>query len=200
MTKSIREYQSADADAVKAIFIQKSRRTEFKRVAKAVFYHKTARRTWQAGIVGLLSLQLRLMLTHRKSALAMCLWSAGVGLGWFFWLRSQDRKRVSKEYSTMVDRFREIQHTSTDITSDKKNHVWVMEDDTTGPLDQKVVVGVVGFQYDEDDQEGRIWNPTGIEPRIELALVKTAIQFARDHQINVLTQVVSSASTTYSKQ
>lgn len=187
MKCSIREYQSSDLDAVRKLYLEQSRRTERRRVVNSVIRHSTARRSWQAGIVGILSLQLTPVLTHRAAVLAMALWSAGIGLTWYFWLLERDRRRALEESQRMAQQLADIHE-----QQEGYNKVWVMTRDNQG------LVGAVGLEYVSEEGEGRIWNLTGVESRIQLALVQKVIQFARQSEIDVLVEMKQSIPETVS--
>ena len=180
MKCSIREYQSSDQDAVRKLYLEQSQRTEGRRVVNRVIRHSTARRSWQAGIVGILSLQLTPVLTHRAAVIAMAIWSAGIGLTWFLWLRERDRRQALEESERMAKHLTEIHE------QEGYNKVWVMQDNSQG------LVGAVGLEYVSEEGEGRIWNLTGVESRIQLALVQKVIQFARQSDIAVLVEMKQS--------
>ncbi|KAJ8652061.1 hypothetical protein O0I10_012335 [Lichtheimia ornata] len=189
MKCSIREYQPSDQDAVRKLYLEQSQRTERQRVVSSVIRHSTARRSWQAGIVGILSLQLTPMLTHRAAVIAMALWSAGIGLTWFFWIREQDRRRAFEDSQRIANHLATLHEQQ----QEGYNRVWVMMQDNTQGL-----VGAVGLEYVYEEGEGRIWNLTGVESRIQLALVQKVIQFARQSDISVLVEMKQSIPETVS--
>lgn len=176
----IREYQSSDCEGVRRVYLERARRQERRRVIREFMQKSSSlRRTWQAGVVGLLGLQLSNYWLRQEdpttsannSAAAvfmmrMALWSAGVGLAWYIYMRERYWQRVREECDKFVE----------ELASNKK--MWVMEDE------QGTIVGCIGLFVEED--EGRIRSWIGVESRIELALVRNLIQFARDNNVRVL--------------
>lgn len=174
-TMKIREYRTEDRSAVCAVALAQSRRGETKRTLMSVWKSSGARWTWQAGVVGLVGLHWSSHSTNNATAatflVELLLWSAGVGLSWFWWLKWHGQNRTQALCQRIVE------------TLETSSHAWVME------KDGQVIVGSVALQLQEEDgEEGRIRGLTGVDSRIELALVQSAIQFARRNNVRVITK------------
>ncbi|KAI8143156.1 hypothetical protein BJV82DRAFT_515268 [Fennellomyces sp. T-0311] len=170
---SIREYECKDELAVQRLYWETAQQHRTRQILETVTKRRNARRTWQAGLVGLLSLHFASNKGRALLLLELALWSAGVGVGWYMWIRNEWQQVVTRRSAHMASLLKDIKD------GDAKNNAWVMEQ-------KDGIVGAVALQYEQEEHEGRIRNLTGVESRIELALVRTVIQFARQQGIQVI--------------
>ncbi|KAI9268883.1 hypothetical protein BDA99DRAFT_557668 [Phascolomyces articulosus] len=183
MKQNIREFQSGDEDAVRQLYWETAQQHRTQHIIETLLKRQGVRRTWQAGLIGLLSLHLATKEAGRAFLmLELALWSTGVGIGWYIWIRNEWQKQVKKKSLWMAEQLRHIQQ------SDTKNNSWVMETDVDDEKEKekKRLLGAVALEYQQEEHEGRIRILTGVESKIELALVRTVIQFARHQDIKVI--------------
>ncbi|KAI9494448.1 hypothetical protein BDB00DRAFT_761845 [Zychaea mexicana] len=174
MKQQIREYDCGDEDAVRQLYWETAQQHRNRHILDALLRRRGARRTWQAGLVGLLSLHLANDSGRALLMLELALWSAGVGVGWYMWIRNEWQRQVAKHSAWMAERLQEIKQ------SHAKNNAWEEH------KKKNELVGAVALEYQQEEHEGRIRNLTGVESKIELALVRTVIEFARRQDIKVI--------------
>ncbi|ORY97573.1 hypothetical protein BCR43DRAFT_489992 [Syncephalastrum racemosum] len=174
----IRNYRESDADGVRAIYIGHWRKTERRRTLQRVLTERgRAKTSLQASVVGLLSLRLvrppTWWSTSWTAALAteVALWSLGLGVALYLWTRSHLRKVTATQSERFTAKL-------TSCLNAEKSGAWVMEDD------KGQIVGAAALQFAEN--EGRVLTGASASSKIELALVQTAIQFARQNNISVI--------------
>ena len=191
MKQNIREYKIGDEDAVRQLYWETAQQHRNRHIIDTLLRRQGVRRTWQAGLVSLLSLHLATTKGTGGRALLMlelALWSCGVGMGWYMWIRNEWQNQVKKRSIWMAERLQHIQQ------SDTKNNAWVMEADQEEDDEGKEkegkkkskLIGAIALEYQQEEHEGRIQNLTGVESKIELALVRTVIHFARHQDIKVI--------------
>ncbi|KAG2215933.1 hypothetical protein INT46_004189 [Mucor plumbeus] len=173
----IREYEPRDQAQFKRFYFDMENKKRTSRVLHALRQRSSAKRTWQAGLVGILGIHLsQYSLLSTKHTLLLItellLWSAGVSILWF--------KLISQEYDTELDKT--CQHMTNELAtirkSDKSN-AWIM-------TKQGQIIGTVAFKYDSG--EGKIGYLTGIDPQIRLLLLKNAFRFGRTINIDVVSK------------
>ncbi|KAF7720843.1 hypothetical protein EC973_005911 [Apophysomyces ossiformis] len=176
--ETIRPFTDEDCSQVQRLHLEQAKKNESKYLLQTLCQRSSARRTWQAGLVGLAGVQVSQVVRTGQSSvmlmiLEMALWSAGVGLAWSFWIRNEYWRKAQQQSKQMTNDWMGIKKKS-------KSNVWVMVRNSSE------VVGAVALRC--EDGEGKIQSLTGAESKIELALVQNAIQFARQQGIKVITK------------
>lgn len=176
----IREYNSQDQEKFKKYYIASETKKKKTSALHALQKSQSAKRTWQAGLVGILGLQFS-ELTKASSVLStmptvlveLILWSAGVG---FFWY-----KLLCKEYENKVRQATDdIVKELADIQSNTKSNAWIMVNDADE------IIGTAALKYEKG--EGKLGYLTGEESRNRLLLVQNAIRFGRTNKIQVISK------------
>ncbi|KAI7908197.1 uncharacterized protein BX663DRAFT_528691 [Cokeromyces recurvatus] len=175
----IREYTPNDQDKFKKFYIDIESKKRTNRVIRALKQRTVAKRTWQAGMVGILSIHLtqflNLSITIKKTTLMiieMLLWSAGIGVVWYKWICQEyndELKRISERMAT------ELSH----IQNNGKSNAWMMERNGN-------IMGTVALKYEKG--EGKIGYLTGLNSQIRLKLVQHAFRFGRVNKIEVISK------------
>jgi hypothetical protein len=176
----IREYQPEDQENFKRFYVSLENKKKRTRVLHALQKRTSAKRAWQAGIVGVLGIHLSqwaksatVLKSTTMLILEILLWSAGIGFVWYRW--------ISREYDTAL--VKACEHIATELGSmrkSEKSNAWVAEKD--GQL-----VGTVALKY-EDKGEGKVGFLTGLESQTRLMLVQNAIKFGRTNKIEVISK------------
>ncbi|KAI8882349.1 hypothetical protein K501DRAFT_285929 [Backusella circina FSU 941] len=174
MSDAIRKYESPDQQKFKDFYISINKKDEQKRVIQALQQHKIAKRSWQAGLVGILGVfasqehhNIGLLITE------LAVWSFGVGFVWYKWLKREYEHNLQETCHAMASELNQV-------IQQTKSCAWVME----GNGD---IMGTVALKFDHD-KEGRIGYLTGLNSRIRLLLVQKAIRFAKENQIEVISK------------
>ncbi|KAG0184981.1 hypothetical protein DFQ28_010154, partial [Apophysomyces sp. BC1034] len=173
MKGSIRPFTDEDSSSVQQLHLEQAKKNETKYLVQALFQRSSARRTWQAGLVGLVGIQVSQVVRTGQSSvmmmiLEMALWSAGVGLAWSVWIRDEYWRQTKQQSKQITEDLKVIKNSA-------KSNAWVMVHSSDE------IVGAVGLKC--EDGEGKIQSLTGAGSKIELALVQNAIQFARQQGI-----------------
>ncbi|ORZ07624.1 hypothetical protein BCR42DRAFT_425887 [Absidia repens] len=121
--------------------------------------------------------------TTQTLMVELTLWTAGFGIAWCTWL--------SHVYLSQVkDRTKKWLHDMDRVRSEPKSNVWLLMDNNNNKSateENGRVLGIALFTCDPSSEEGQI-QVAALGPRLELALVENAIQFARQQDIKVITQ------------
>lgn len=177
---TIREYQFEDQENFKQFYVSLENKKKTTRVLHALQKRTSAKRAWQAGIVGILGIHLaqwtkpaNIVKSTTMLFLKIFLWTAGVGLIWYYW--------ISPEYDTTL--VKACEHIVTELGSMRKNeksNAWVAEKD--GQL-----VGTIALKY-EGKGEGKVGFITSLDSQTQLMLVQNAIKFGRTNNIEVISK------------
>ncbi|CAO0803065.1 unnamed protein product [Mucor circinelloides] len=168
----IREYEPTDQAQFKQFYVEMQSKKRTSRVLHALKQRSSARRTWQAGLVGILGIHFS-RYNHTLWLIAeLLLWSAGVSVFWFKW--------IGQEYDAELERT--CQHMATElakIRKSEKSNAWIM-------TKQGKIIGTVALKYESG--EGKIGYLTGVDPQIRLLLLKNAFRFGRTINIDVVSK------------
>ncbi|KAL0082237.1 hypothetical protein J3Q64DRAFT_1633521 [Phycomyces blakesleeanus] len=174
MSQNIRPYQPSDNEAIRKLYIDKEKKLENKRIFRAMLESSLVQWSWPMGIVGIAGYNMTTTgYAARQLMMLFCLettiWSAGLGLAWYFYLKKRYRRAISRRSNNVLRNL-----TATD---GPKSGSWVMER-------KDRIIGAVGIQYEDD--EGKIQSLTSGDKQAELALVQSAIKFAKKKEIKVI--------------
>jgi hypothetical protein len=174
---TLREYQPEDQDNFKQFYISLENKKKTSRVLHAIQQRSSAKRTWQAGIVGILGIHISqwsatLLKSTTLVILEILLWSAGVGLVWYRWISQQYDKAIVEACEHIVNELGSMK-------KNEKSNAWVAEKD--GQL-----VGTVALKYEQG--EGKVGCLTGLDSQTRLMLVQNAIRFGRTNKIEVISK------------
>lgn len=168
----IREYEPADQAQFKQFYVEMQSKKRTSRVLHALKQRSSARRTWQAGLVGILGIHFS-RYNHTLWLIAeLLLWSAGVSVFWFKW--------IGQEYDAELEKT--CQHMATElakIRKSEKSNAWIM-------AKQGKIIGTVALKYESG--EGKIGYLTGVDPHVRLLLLKNAFRFGRTINIDVVSK------------
>ncbi|KAI8987086.1 hypothetical protein BDB01DRAFT_842491 [Pilobolus umbonatus] len=132
------------------------------------------KRTWQAGIVGILSIHLSQLVRSMTPSLftivsQVIAWSAGITLVWYQWMNHEYTQQWKQSYHTMATA---LSH----IHDNDKSAAWILEKNG-------VWLGTALLKY--EDEEGRLWYLLN-DPKHEPSLVREVFRFARENKIKTL--------------
>ncbi|KAG2196821.1 hypothetical protein INT47_002748 [Mucor saturninus] len=176
----IRQYTTRDQEKLKKYYLATELQKKQTRVLHALQKSQSAKRAWQAGLVGIFGLHY----TSLKAASSfsttlptilfqVVLWSAGVGLVWYQWLCKKYGDKVRLATDTIAQALAEIQN-------NPKSNAWVMVND------KDEIIGTVALKC--VNGEGQIGLLTGEEARQRQMLVQNAIRFGRTNKIQVISK------------
>ncbi|KAI7881719.1 uncharacterized protein EV154DRAFT_545573 [Mucor mucedo] len=176
----IRQYTTRDQEKLKKYYLATELQKKQTRVLHALQKSQSAKRAWQAGLVGIFGLHY----TSLKAASSfsttlptilfqVVLWSAGVGLFWYQWLCKKYGDKVRLATDTIAQALAEIQN-------NPKSNAWVMVND------KDEIIGTVALKC--VNGEGQIGLLTGEEARQRQMLVQNAIRFGRTNKIQVISK------------
>ncbi|ORX45867.1 hypothetical protein DM01DRAFT_1339826 [Hesseltinella vesiculosa] len=138
---------------------------------------KTYTRWWSYGLVAILAHAASQPPSFARTLLAdTSLWSLSFGVSCYLWLSHIYNSNQQQSIAALAH--------SLD-TADDDTKLWVM-------LQGSSMAGVILLRLGTDEAQIQV---TAFDPSIEMALVQTAIQSARDQGIAVVTQVHSRKST-----
>lgn len=185
----VAEYNVKDEEKLKEFYLLNENKKRTSRILHALKKNQSAKRVWQAGIIGLLGMHvtqwMKFQFTWKNTSLfllELLLWSTGISIVWFRKLRQdyseeliQSSERVTKEFESILK--------ARDNKSSSNNNAWVMkkEDDNT-------IVGTVAFKFDQETKEGKIGYLTGVDKQVRLELLQHAFQFGKEHHIKVISK------------
>ncbi|KAI9483231.1 MAG: hypothetical protein EXX96DRAFT_599740 [Benjaminiella poitrasii] len=177
---TIREYTSNDQEIFKRFYINMETKKRTNQVLRALKQRTSAKQTWQAGMIGILSIHLtqilKLSITLKHATLIMAetlIWSAGVGIVWYKWICQEYNNELKRTSEHMAIELSNIQ-------TNEKSNAWIMERDGE-------IVGTVALKYEKG--EGKIGYLTGLDSQIRLMLVQNAFRFGRVNKIELNTQL-----------
>jgi hypothetical protein len=183
----IREYTSEDQHQFLTLYLLFGEKKKRSRVMHELRQSKSAKRTWQAGIVGIIGIHLSYyfnsteLLGHSAFALTsiptvfieLLLWTAGVGFAWYKWIcREYDAKLLESSKHMALELGNVHKH--------EKSNAWVLTDGNG-------ILGTVALRY--ENNEGKIGYLTGEGKEERVELVKHAIRFGQTNKIEVISKL-----------
>lgn len=176
----IREYTSQDQQSFKKFYSTIENKKKQSQVLHALVQSQRAKRTWQAGIVGVIGIHMSQWIHGQLSFssiptifLELILWSTGLGFVWY--------KLLCREYENKVRQAIErIPNELASIQKNEKSNAWVMVNN------ENEIVGTVALKF--ENGEGKIGYLTGQESQTRLQLVQNAFRFGRTNKIQVISK------------
>ncbi|KAI8637682.1 hypothetical protein BD408DRAFT_478020 [Parasitella parasitica] len=173
----IREYESKDQHELKRFYLDMESKKRTSQVLHTLRQRSSAKRTLQAGLVGILGIHLSQysIFSVKHTALLMVellLWSAGLGVFWFKIIGQEYEAALNKNCQQMTDELAAIRKS-------EKSNVWIM-------TKQGHIIGTVAFKHESG--EGKIGFLRGIDPQARLLLLKNAFRFGRAINIDVISK------------
>lgn len=169
----IREYEPTDQAPFQQFYMEMQSKKRTSRVLHALKQRSSARRTWQAGLVGILGIHFSRHSPALWLIAELLLWSAGVSVLWFKWIGQEYDAELQKTCQHMAAELARIRKS-------EKSNAWIMTDR------QGSIVGTVALKYESG--EGKIGYLTGADPQIRLLLLKNAFRFGRTINIDVVSK------------
>lgn len=176
----IRQYTNADQEKFKKYYLATELKKKQSRVLHALQKSQSAKRAWQAGLVGILGLHYSSLGTISTFSttlptilIQVVLWSAGVGLVWYQWLCKTYGDKIRLATDRIAKEFAEIQN-------NRKSNAWVMVNE------KDEIIGTVAFKC--VNEEGQIGLLTGEKAEQRQLLVQNAIKFGRTNKIQVISK------------
>lgn len=183
----IREYTSEDQQKFLKLYLLFGEKKKRSRVLHELRKNNAAKRTWQAGLVGIIGIHLSYLFNSANAVkysyvfsalptilVEMLLFTTGVGFAWYKWSCWDYDKKLLQSSKRMA---LELQN----VHKNDKSNAWVMVDGSDN------IVGTVALKY--ENNEGKIGYLTGEDKEQRVDLVKHAFRFGQTNKIEVISKL-----------
>lgn len=181
----IREYTNEDQHNFLTLYLLFGERKKQSRVLHELRQNKSAKRTWQAGLVGIIGIHLSyyfnsigvvnsfMLSTIPTIFVELLLWTTGVGFAWYKW--------ICREYdSKLLESSKQMALELGNVGKNDKSNAWVL-------VENNEILGTVALRY--ENNEGKIGYLTGEGTEERMELVKHAIRFGQTNKIEVISKL-----------